>query len=221
MLRQRCLEDMKLRRVLLPLLLAFLTVGTAAHPAYAGGPTSVLMASPDRQQARAAYNGDSVYAALTAAVGEDHTGPTTPPVGLATGGREDIRLTWLIHDVQIWRIDRIHHTSADGMWIETVVNPSGEESMFDVPAHWHRPADEAALTAVLSDVGLLGDSGAAFTQPPAPAAEATVPAPATGVPGLLAAALTGLVLGVAGTLVGVRARSGTPAGSGPRVTLSG
>ena len=212
---------MKLRRILLALLLALLAVGVAPRSAYAGGPTSVLMVSPDQQQARAAYTSDSVYAALMAAVGEGQTGPDAPPAGLATGGGEDVRLTWLIHDIQVWRIDRIHLTSANGMWIETVVDHSGEGRMFDVPAHWHRPADEAALAAVLSEAGLLGDSGAGPSNAPAPDTEAAVPAPGTPVLGFLVAALAGLVVGVAATLVGVRARQRTPAHSAPRVSLSG
>ncbi|HLL62570.1 MAG TPA: hypothetical protein VK401_05950 [Propionibacteriaceae bacterium] len=213
---------MKLRPILLALLLALLGVGVAPPSAYAGGPTSVLMSNPDQQRARAAYNGDPVYETLTAAIGEGRTGPNAAPAGLAAGGGEDVRLTWLIHDMQVWRIDRIHLTSADGMWIETVVDVSGEGRMFDVPTHWHRPADEAALVAVLSETGLLGDSGAPTTDPSTAAAEAAVPTPASSVPGLLVAALAGLVLGVAGTLVGVRAKhSRTSADPAHRVTLSG
>ena len=213
---------MKLRRVLLALLVAFLALGVAPPPlAHAGGPTSVLMSNPDQQRARAAYHSDAMYSALTAAVGEGRTGPDAPPTGLAAGGGEEVRLTWLIHDVQVWRLDRIHLTSVNGMWIETVVDVSGESRIFDMSAHWHRPADEAALAAVLSEAGLLGESGARPTDAPGPAAEATLPAPTAVLPRLLLAALAGLVLGVAGTLVGVRARSRTPADSAPRVTLSG
>jgi hypothetical protein len=211
---------MKLRRILVALLLALLAVGIAPPSAYAGGPTSVLMSNPDQQRAAAAYYSDSVYEDLTAGVGEGQTGPNAAPAGLAAGGGEDVRLTWLIHDVQIWRIDRIHLTSADGMWIETVVN-IGEQNIWDAPAHWHRPADEAALLAALSSAGLLGDSGPAPTEAPAAATEATVPTPPSPMPGLAVAALAGLVLGVAGTLVGVRTRPRTPADPGPRVTLSG
>ena len=139
---------MKLRLVLLAPLLALLAVGLGPLPAYAGGPTSVLMVSPRLEQARAAYYSDPVYSKLAAAIGEDQTGPNAAPAGLATGS-EDVRLIWLIHDVQIWRIDRIHRTRADGMWIETVVEV-GDGRVFDAPARWHRPADEAALTAALS-----------------------------------------------------------------------
>jgi hypothetical protein len=212
---------MKLRRVLVAVLVALLAVGVAPLPsAYAGGPTSVLMVNPNREQARAAYASDSVYTALAAGVGEGQTGSSGPPPGIAEGS-EEVRLTWLIHDMQIWRIDRIHLTSADGMWIETVVDSTRDGQMLERPAFWHRPADASTLTAVLAEVGLLGDSGVAPANPSAPGAEATLPAPPSAIPGLAAAALVGLVLGAAGTLVGVRARTRTPADRPERVTLSG
>jgi hypothetical protein len=210
---------MNLRRVLLALLLALFAGGVAAPTAYAGGPTSVLMSNPDQQRAAAAYYSDALYEELADAVGEGPTGANAAPDGLAAGGGEDVRLTWLIHDVQIWRIDRIHLTSANGMWIETVVD-LGERNVWDAPAHWHRPADESALVAALSTAGLLGDSGPAPTEAPAAGTEAAVPAPVSPVPGLAVAALAGLVLGVAGTLVGVRTRLRTLVDA-PRVTLSG
>jgi hypothetical protein len=207
---------MTLRRILLALLLAVLAVGISAPSAYAGGPTSVLMVNPDRGETRAAYHTDSVYAALADAVGEGQAGPDVPAAGVATGGGEEVRLTWLIHDVEIWRIDRIF-TTADGIWIETAVDMTGGSQMSGRPAHWHRPADEAALTAVLSEVGLLGDGAAAPADLPEPAAQA---ATATPVP-VIAAGLSGLVLGAAGALVAVQARRRTPAEQPERVTLSG
>jgi hypothetical protein len=179
------------------------------------------MVNPNAGQARAAYYSDSAYSELTAAVGEGQTGPAGPPPGLAVGGGEDVRLTWLVHDMQIWRIDRIHLTSTDGMWIETVVDHTGEGRMLERPAHWHRAADAEGLLATLSAAGLLGDSGTAPASPSPTGAEATVPAPSSAIPGLALAALVGLVLGAAGTVVGVRARTRTPADRAERVTLSG
>ncbi len=132
-----------------------------------------------------------------------------------------MRLTWLIHDMQIWRIDRIHLTSANGVWIETVVDQTGAGRMLERPAHWHRAADEAALTAALSAAGLLGDSGTEPTGSSATGAEATVPTSPSSVPELAAAALVGLVLGAAGALAAVRARTRTPIDRPDRVTLSG
>jgi hypothetical protein len=214
---------MQLRRILLALLFGLLALGVAPLPAaYAGGPTSVLLVNPNLERTRAAYYSDSVYSALTAALGEGRTGPNAAPAGLSIGG-EEVRLTWLIHDMQIWRIDRIHLGGADGVWIETVVEVGGGP-MYDAPARWHRPADEAALTAVLSEVGLLGDSGVAPTSPTGSSgtgAEATVPTPAQPVPALVAAGLGGLVLGAAGAFVAMQVQRRTPTERPDRVTLSG
>ena len=118
---------MRLRRALLALLLALLAVGVAPPlAAYAGGPTSVLMVNPNLERAGAAYHSDALYTELVDGVGDGPVGASGPPRGLAAGGGEDVRLTWLVHDMLIWRIDRIHLTSADGLWIETVVDRTGE-----------------------------------------------------------------------------------------------
>ena len=74
------------------------------------------MVNPSPHQARAAYVSDSVYTALAAGVGEDQTGAAEPPATV-TDGAEEVRLTWLIHDVQIWRIDRVYLTTDDGVWV--------------------------------------------------------------------------------------------------------
>jgi hypothetical protein len=213
---------MRLRRALLALLLALLAVGVAPPlAAYAGGPTSVLMVNPNLERAGAAYNSDALYTELVDGVGDGQVGSSGPPRGMAAGGGEDVRLTWLIHDVMIWRIDRIHLGGADGVWIETVVDRAGDGKMLDQPASWHRAADPDRLLAALSTAGLLGDSAVAPTSPadsPADEAGATVPSPTTPVPALLAAGLGGLVLGAAGALVAMQVRRRTPA---ERVTLSG
>ena len=57
--------------------------------------------------------------------------------------------------------------------------------------------------------------------PPGTAADATVPAPATPFPALIAAGLGGLVLGAAGAFVAMQVRRRTPAERPERVTLSG
>ena len=142
-----------------------------------------------------------------------------------------MRLTWLIHDVQIWRIDHVYLTTDDGVWVKTVRDFSGDGRMFDRPAQWDRAADAAGLLAALSAAGLLGDSGAASSKPrpidPPPndnapsEAAAAVAAPANSIPGIIGAGLAGLALGAAGALVAVQARRRTPAERPARVTLSG
>src|SRR5918998_3026773 len=96
-----------LHRILLVLLTALLGltgwVGTAGS-AYAGGPTSVLMSNPGLGRATALHIANADYDRLYAAVSEP-TGDPEPPSGLSLGGEEG-RLTWVIHDVRVWRIDR-------------------------------------------------------------------------------------------------------------------
>ena len=149
---------MSRRTIILPLLLAILlgAIGWASTmtTAHAGGPTSVLMTNPGLGRASALHIDNANYDRLYAAVGEDVKGELRPPGGASSG--EEVRLTWLIHDMQIWRIDRVHLTSQDGIWLETVIDMTDSGDVFDRPARWHRPKDEKALTAMLTAAGLLG-----------------------------------------------------------------
>ena len=144
-----------LRRILLVLLTALLGLtgwAGAAGSAYAGGPTSVLLVNTDRARVHALYLTDAAYDRLAAAVG-DADGASTPPPGVAEGVKDQVKLTWLIHDVTVWRLDRVMLTRNDGIWIETALKlPEDDDT-----ARWHRAHDDQALTALLSAAGLLGN----------------------------------------------------------------
>ena len=149
-----------LRRILLVLLTALLGLigwaGTAGS-AYAGGPTSVLLVNTDRARVHALYLTDAAYDRLAAAVG-DADGASTPPPGVAEGVKDQVKLTWLIHDVTVWRLDRLVLTRNDGIWIETALKLPEDDNI----GRWHRAHDDQALTALLSAAGLLGKQA----QPP-------------------------------------------------------
>ena len=212
-----------LRRILLVLLTALLGLtgwAGAAGSAYAGGPTSVLLVNTDRARVHALYLTDAAYDRLAAAVG-DADGASTPPPGVAEGVKDVVKLTWLIHDVTVWRLDRVMLTRNDGIWIETALKPPED----DDTARWHRAHDDQALTALLSAAGLLGKQA----QPPGDSPASTTPAVADGttaaaadaapgrpILGIVAAGLVGLVVGALGALM-LRPR----AARAPRVTLSG
>jgi hypothetical protein len=181
--------------------------------AHAGGPTSVLMTNPESGRASALHIANANYDRLFAAVGEA-TGDLQPPSGMRSG-EEEVRLTWLIHDMRIWRIDRVHLTRHDGIWLETVTELTGEGDPFDQPSRWHHAKDDQALTALLADAGLLG-ADSAPTNPSSPDVTAAS-APAQPVLPIVAAALGGLAVGVVSSLL-LRRR---PATDRPRVTLSG
>jgi hypothetical protein len=212
-----------LRRISLVALTALLGLtgwaGTAGS-AYAGGPTSVLLVNTDRARVHALYLTDAAYDRLAAAVG-DADGASTPPPGVAEGVKDVVKLTWLIHDVTVWRLDRVMLTRNDGIWIETALKlPEDHDT-----ARWHRAHDDQALTALLSAAGLLGkqaqppgDSPASTTPAVADgtSAAATVAAPRRPILGIVAAGLGGLVVGALGGVM-LRSRAARP----PRVTLSG
>jgi hypothetical protein len=212
-----------LRRISLVALTALLGLtgwaGTAGS-AYAGGPTSVLLVNTDRARVHALYLTDAAYDRLAAAVG-DADGASTPPPGVAEGVKDVVKLTWLIHDVTVWRLDRVMLTRNDGIWIETALKlPEDHDT-----ARWHRAHDDQALTALLSAAGLLGkqaqppDDSPASTTPAVAdgtSAAATVAAPRRPILGIVAAGLGGLVVGALGGVM-LRSRAARP----PRVTLSG
>jgi hypothetical protein len=203
-----------LLRLLLAMLLGAIGCAIATSTAHAGGPTSVLMTSPESGRASALHIANPDYDRLYEAVGDDVRGEQARPSGVSSGG-EEVRLTWLIHDVQVWRVDRVHLTRQDGIWVETVTELTGAGHPFEQPSRWHRAKNDQALTALLANAGLLGaDSAPANPSDPDVTAAS---APAQPVLPIVAAAVGGLAVGVVGSLL-LRRR---PAVDRPRVTLSG
>jgi len=211
------------RTIILPLLLAMLlgaiSWASATTTAHAGGPTSVLMTNPESGRASALHVANADYMRLYAAVGQEPTGEANPPSGLRSGS-EEVRLTWLIHDMQVWRIDRVHLTRHDGIWIETVTAPTGDRDVFDQPSSWHRSKNDQALTTLLADARLLGTADSAPSSPSNlddSRGTAASSAPTQPVALIVAIAVGGLVIGAVGSLL-LRRR---PAVDRPRVTISG
>ena len=150
--------------VLLALLLAPVV---AAGPATAGGPTSVLLSAPAIGRTSSLYTTDPAYAELAEQVGAnvalgsaDESGAGAPGRPRAVG--DMVTLTWLIHDVTVWRVDRVYVDAAGGPWIATQETNGGVANIWDAPEAWHRPAEPKALVGLLAAMGLLaGTSGAA------------------------------------------------------------
>src|SRR5688500_11883773 len=90
-----------------PVIMVVLVIMIALTPsaAYAGGPSSVLVADPVHRVAVSAYRGDPRYQRLAAALGFDgadlpNDGASPPAVGAVF--RADVRLAWLRDDTEIW-----------------------------------------------------------------------------------------------------------------------
>lgn len=213
------------RALLLALVTALVCVVTVglAPPSAAGGPTSVLIVDPANQRAAALYASDERYLRLSDLVGasEAPAGVGEPPPGADSGlAGGVVTVTWLAHDVDPWRVDRIHLNVPGGPWIASHTGSEGQGLVGDGDPRWHRAAHPEALVELLGALGMgsAGTGPSAGGTPPGPEAGS----PGTAVPAAAAAAApaatapAGPLWGFGGVLVGVALVLG--AGRARRVT---
>lgn len=199
-----------MRRLLLATLIAGLGVLLLPVPAQAGGPTSVLVTNQSLGRATALVYSDAEYDDLERLL-TDVT-PVEAPAGFPNG--DWLVVTWLAHDVHVWRTQQVLMAASGGPLVATT---APEASSGEPERSWARVDDPAALKAVMTELGMLGrakpdvasDADAAPAAPdeaavrPAPAADVEAAAePASSwfaltgwrwaVPGLLAGLLLGL-----------------------------
>ncbi|MGH3991599.1 MAG: hypothetical protein ACRDSN_03940 [Pseudonocardiaceae bacterium] len=135
------------------------TVLASAPAAMAGGPTSVLLVSPSSGSIAALYVTDDRYYQLQRALGEQPAADGGAPDLHGGAGTTAINVTWLIHDVMVWRVDRVFVNVDGGPWVETRTSFDGP--VHAQPATVHRSSDPALLLALLDRLGLPGDGVAA------------------------------------------------------------
>ena len=200
------------RIVLVMLLLgigSLLSTGTAM----AGGPTSALLVSPGGEVATGLYYSDQEYGMLQELLAEPPTGATSAATGVSETASDYITVTWLIHDVTVWRIDRVFLPAKGEPLIVTqdVWDTSGDATgMFpgqngNASARHHRSPDPAALTSLLEELGLInpGPSSPVAEFVPA-AADSAGPASDNPAPAAAWWLLGGLVGGIAVCTLTVR-----------------
>ncbi|MEU9956172.1 hypothetical protein [Streptomyces sp. NPDC050982] len=156
-----------------------------APTAAAGGPTSVLVVSPESGQSAALYNSKEEYEELQRLLGSPGSGTREEPPGLGVGSGRQINVTWMIHDVSPWRVDRVYPETprTKDVWIHTAANVPKSMN-----GYWHKAEQPDAVRALLKKLGVMGESsgnsaGAIYPAPwettedaaaaPAPAPEPT------------------------------------------------
>lgn len=119
---------------------------------------------------------------------EPATGATSAVAGAPETASDYITVTWLIHDVTVWRIDRVFLPSKGEPFI---VTQEVWDSSNAATARHHRSPDPAALTSLLEKLGLT-----AAEQP-----DVELDTPATAAGWWL---LGGLVVGIAACVLTIR-----------------
>lgn len=158
---------------------ALITGGVAS----AGGPTSVLLSAPSADRVTALRYSHPSYNRLDVLL---HNG--TPVPEQFEDGPNLVTATWLIHDVQIWRIDRIYLDAPGGPLVGTQqigldqALPQGltPAETSGPTLSWRRINDGAQVRAMLAEVGILGATPPASLPPaPVPAGSAAIQPAAT------------------------------------------
>lgn len=138
----------------------------AASPASAGGPTSVLLVSPESTETAALYHSDKEYGELEQLLGAPGKGSRDKPPEAGLTAARQINVTWMVHDVTPWRLDRVYpvHKGQD-VWIHTAANLDSTTN-----GAWHRADHPSQLRVLLKELGLMGRTsgeGNAAILPPA------------------------------------------------------
>lgn len=147
----------RVRPVLIALAAAATTVLISSGNATAGGPTSVIIVNPSTGEAGALYYDDPDYQVLHDALAPAEGMSVERPAQLAHGpGSSAINITWLIHDVEVWRIDYVR-IDLKYVWVNTTTNMGPAPGMAEADGQWHVAAGAEAVIGVLDRLGVLSD----------------------------------------------------------------
>ena len=124
-------------------------------PASAGGPTSALLSVPGEGRTASLYYTDAAYEELSELLGVTGvSGAGQDDLGQGHESGTGVTVTWLIHDVTPWRVDRIYLGGVGAPWVATQVMDSETGSIWDSPVIWHQPAAGKELTLLLDRLGV-------------------------------------------------------------------
>ncbi|MGW1390918.1 hypothetical protein ACWD6Q_04530 [Streptomyces nigra] len=176
-----------------------------APVASAGGPTSVLLSAPGSQRTAALYYSDREYVALEKLLGTPARGSREQPPDESLMAADQINVTWMVHDVTPWRIDRVHRMArGKDVWIRRTTDVERQTH-----GSWYRAARPGELRALLDELDLTGGptSTPGAYEEPAETGDAAAEAASE-------AAASGAAASGASASPAARASSGPGAGTG-------
>jgi hypothetical protein len=132
-----------MRRALIVCVVMVGSMLLGAAPADAGGPTSVLLTNPDLGRATAIYYSDPRYSELDLLL-HDSGAPASEPEPILTNDAAYLNVTWLAHDVSIWRTDQLR------------LDPSGEAWIASDGSDWALLGDGGRVRELVTSLGLVG-----------------------------------------------------------------
>jgi hypothetical protein len=117
----------------------------------------VLVTSPLSGEATAVYFSDDRYEQLQKLLGPTRTGTRSEPPRTDTADARQINITWMVHDITPWRVDRVFPVTAkDVVWIHTAA-----DAPHSLNGYWHRAGHPGQLRALLKELGVMGESSGA------------------------------------------------------------
>jgi hypothetical protein len=132
----------------------------------------VLLSVPGEGRTASLYYTDAAYDELADLVGAFDGPRAVDSSGLSHESGNGVTVTWLIHDVTPWRVDRIYLQGVGAPWIASQVMEGDTESVWDRPVVWQQPADGRELTQLLNSLG-VGRAGTA-AEPASPVQPNTI-----------------------------------------------
>ena len=122
--------------------------------AQAGGPTSVLLTNSNAERAAGVYYTDQQYIDLENLLHGDNTTKGTA-ASVPSGGGTYRTVTWLIHDVSVWRTDQLVLGIEGAPWIYTQLPHANGAGV--TGEKWRSLKDGDAIVNLLSAIGVVGD----------------------------------------------------------------
>ncbi|PWI17597.1 hypothetical protein DI272_28100 [Streptomyces sp. Act143] len=112
----------------------------------------MLIVSPESAETASLYHSDKEYGTLERLLGEPGTGTASKPPEADLVAGPQINVTWMLHDVTPWRVDRVYAAGkSEAVWIHTAANLDSSTN-----GTWHRAQRPAVLRELLKDLGVMG-----------------------------------------------------------------